>query len=104
MRKSVLLFAVLMVCADVTGGIGQAPSPSIEGVWKGTSVIITGTNAANSIPERQPNVVIFTKQYYSLITVAGTAPRPVLAPPKDPANPTDTEKIARYEHWDLMEA
>ncbi len=103
MRTFLIAAAAVGIVASATSvGFSQAkPSatPSIEGVWMGTSTIVTGANAANSVPKRQPNIFIYTKGYYTMITMGGTAPRPVLAPPKDPAKLTDAEKLARYEHW-----
>jgi hypothetical protein len=92
--------AVLGVLAFASGpGFGQArPSPSFEGVWQVTSVLNTGAGAANSIPDRQPNINIWTRRYYSR-TVADGPVRAVVPAPKDPARLTDAEKLARYEHW-----
>ncbi len=78
-------------------------APSIAGVWLGTSYVATGANAVAN-PNRQPNIFIYTKGYYSTIrqdsdTTPPLPPRPVLAPPKDPNKLTDAEKLARYEHW-----
>jgi hypothetical protein len=97
-----------LVAAAVTGVVSAAAvvgftqakpagNLSIEGVWKGTTQTATGPNAVN-IPDRQPNIVIYTKKYYGRVAAEG-APRAVLTPPKDAAKISDAEKLARYEHW-----
>ena len=102
MRAFLVAVAVVGVVASAADvGSSQAkPSaiPSLEGVWKNTSVIATGANAANSIPNRQPNINIWTKKHFSRVTADGQT-RPVLAPPKDQAKLADAEKLARYEHF-----
>jgi hypothetical protein len=55
--------------------------------------------AAVTISNPQPSLAIFTRGYYSAVVVTGTQPRAAVAPPKDPQNLTDAEKIARYEQW-----
>ena len=81
-------------------------TPSIEGVWQGTSTVVTGPSPSSN-PNRQPNLIIYAKKHYSLLTQDGgvrLSRRPVLAPPKDPNNLTDAEKLARYEHWAVVGA
>ena len=54
------------------------------------------------LPNRLPNIVIYTKNYYSIVTQDGRVPLPArkaVAPPKDPNKLTDAEKIARYDLW-----
>jgi hypothetical protein len=94
-----VVVGLVVLREDVGFGQGKpAAAPSIEGVWRVTSVITTGTNAANSLPNRQPNINIWTKKHYVRVTSDGPV-RPVLPPPKDPAKLTESEKLARYEHW-----
>ena len=69
----------------------------------GTSYVATGANAVAN-PQRQPNIVIYTKGYYGSVrqdsdTTPPLPSRPVLVAPKDPNKLTDAEKLARYEHW-----
>jgi hypothetical protein len=73
-------------------------------VWKIAELIIPGSlPGANGVDIRQgnrpPNLLIFTKGYYSELIEMGTASRPAVAPPTDPQHLTDAEKIARYEQW-----
>jgi hypothetical protein len=83
----------------------QATAPSLEGVWKGTTSVTTGPNASNN-PNRLPNIVTFSKTHYTVVTQDTAVPRPrvPLAPPKDPTNLTDAEKLARYEAWSSVNA
>jgi hypothetical protein len=102
MRALIIAAAVIgLVAARAEVGFSQAnaaTTPSLEGVWQATSVITTGPNAANSIPDRPFNINVWTKKYFSRITADGPA-RPVLPPARDPARLTDAEKLARYEHF-----
>ncbi|HVH28753.1 MAG TPA: hypothetical protein VM818_18445 [Vicinamibacterales bacterium] len=102
MRACLVAVAVVgLVAAAANVGFSQAKPaapPSIEGVWRTTSVIATGPNAGNNIPDRPFNINIWTKKYYSRFLYDGP-PRLVLAPPKDPNNLNTAEKLARYEHW-----
>ena len=102
MRATLVAAAVAGIVASAASvGFSQAkPSaaPSLEGVWRTTSVIATGPNAGNSIPDRPFNINIWTKKYYSRFLYDGP-PRSVLPPAKDPNNLTTAEKLARYEHW-----
>jgi hypothetical protein len=102
MRAFLIAGAVLgigVLSSDV--GFTQAkPSaaPSLEGVWEAVSVVATGPNAGKPITNRQFNMNIWTKGYFSRIVYDGP-PRSALLPVKDPNNLTTTEKLARYEHW-----
>jgi hypothetical protein len=62
------------------GQTSPAPTPSIVGVWEGTTQVRTGSNP-HTIPNRLPNLTIFTS--------GGSLP-----PLKTPGKPTDAEKIA----------
>jgi hypothetical protein len=76
-------------------------TPTIEGVWKGVSVVVAGPNGY-TIPNRLPAVIIYTKQHYSVLTQDSDgrqSPRQAPPPFKTPGKPTDAEKIALYEHW-----
>ena len=78
-----------------------ATVPSLEGVWKGVSIAVTGANAY-TIPNRLPMMIIYTKQHYSVLAQDGDGrqlPRQLPPPLKTPGKPTDAEKIALYELW-----
>jgi hypothetical protein len=80
---------------------GSATAQSIEGVWKGVSVVVTGANAY-TIPNRLPMMIIYTKRHYSVLAQDSDGrqlPRQAPPPFKTPGKPTDAEKIALYEHW-----
>jgi hypothetical protein len=96
------LVAALLVLAPVYL-FAQAKAPSIEGVWKVTSVVATGAGAASNTSP-QPSLVIFTKGYYSYTSLAGTAPRAAATPAKDPAKPTAAEALALYAMWNPLTA
>jgi hypothetical protein len=77
---------------------------SIEGVWKIAERTVPGGNArANGVAQTQnsprPNLLIFTKGYYSELIEMGVSPRPQVAPPANPQRVTDAEKIAFYDQW-----
>ena len=103
MRRLVSALAVMGFLAT-TGDIGSGQSgttPSIEGVWRGISATTTGANASSN-PKRQPMLLIYTKGYYAVVAQDAAVPLPprqAPAPPKNPAQLTDAEKIARYDFW-----
>jgi hypothetical protein len=90
--------AVGITVSAASVGLSQGKptsTPSVEGVWKRTSVVVTGANPSNTIP--RTSVYIYTKRHYSHVFEG--QPRKPLPPPKDPAKLTDAEKLARYEAW-----
>lgn len=97
-RATRLAAAALFLASPLLCQSAQPSASSIEGAWKVNERIVTGANAStNSTP--QPSLYIFTKQHYSIVALAGTTTRPETPASKDPANPTDAEKIALYTHW-----
>jgi hypothetical protein len=93
---SCVVFAALGFA--VFGQTKSLTPATLDGVWKISEIVTTGANAGtNRSP--QPSLVIFTKGYYSFLSVNGTQARPKVAPAKDPAKLTDAEKLARYEQW-----
>ena len=101
--RTLLLVAVsiaVLTGSSVTPVFGQ--SPSIEGVWEGTSTVLTGGPSPSSNPKRQPSIHIYTKGYWMITSQDAAVPMPPrTAPPplKTPGNPTDAEKIALYDFW-----
>jgi hypothetical protein len=93
-----------VLASTTTVGLRQsepAASRSIEGVWKGVSVVVTGADAYE-IPNRLPMMIIYTKRHYSVLAQDSDGrqePRPVPPPVKTPGKLTDAEKIARDEFW-----
>ena len=95
-RRIGFVVVVLVVAAHFIAA--QTP-PSLQGVWRVTSVVTTGAGASNN-PSPQPGIYIFTKQHYSIIFVRGTAPRKAVPDAANPAKLTDAEKITRFEAYD----
>lgn len=96
----------VIVASLVVGGWALAAAqsvPALQGAWRVTEVVVTGANAStNSSP--QPGLYVFTRQHYSIITVGGTTARKSPPAPKDPAKPTDAEKLAQYDVWNPFTA
>ena len=102
MRFKAGVIVVVLVLAASTWARAQT-TPSLQGAWRVTEIVVTGANAAtNKSP--QPSLYVFTRQHYSIMTVNGTAPRKDFGTPKDPARLSDAEKMARYEVWDAFTA
>jgi hypothetical protein len=98
-KKLVIFSVVIAALTFVVFGQTKSLTPAVfEGVWKVSEIVTTGANAGTN-RNPQPSVVIFTRGYYSYLSVNGTQPRPKFAPAKDPAKLTDAEKIARFEQW-----
>jgi hypothetical protein len=97
-----LVTIVLVSLAAVGNSAVQDPKKTqVEGVWKVAEVVAPPSNPnekGTSMTSPQPGLLIFTKGYYSGIAVTADQPR-TGASAKDPRNPTDAEKIARYEEW-----
>jgi hypothetical protein len=95
-------FLAMFLLVPMVASAQGAASP-IDGVWKVTEVVTTGANAA-TVTNAQPGIVIFTRGYYSWVSVNGTAARTQSAAAKDPAKLTDAEKVARYAEWNPFTA
>ena len=104
MRQLLVAIAVFMaIPPSMEGGQQSKPATalSVEGVWQGVSVSVTGADAY-TIPNRLPMMIIYTKRHYSVLAQDGDgrqSPRQVPPPLKTPGKPTDAEKIALYELW-----
>ena len=97
MRFNVGLIVALLTASGAALACAQATA-SIQGAWSVTEVVVTGANA-ETIKSPQPGLYIFTKQYFSIMRVNGTAPRKDFGSPHDAVNLTDAEKIESYEVW-----
>jgi hypothetical protein len=100
--KSYALSIVFCVLS-ATAVFAQEKRP-VEGVWKIIEVVAPSSNpaekgATTTDSNPQPSLVIFTRGYFSQLSVMGGQPRPAVEPAKDPQNLTDAEKIARFEQW-----
>jgi hypothetical protein len=101
MRRSIGAVVVLLVLGAWVNT--QSQSPSLEGAWRVSEVMVTGADASpNKTP--QPGLYIFTKKHYSILSVSGTEPRKPVPAAKDPDKLTDAEKLARFESWDVFTA
>ena len=74
---------------------------AFEGVWKVTKVV-SPDGVVDLYP--QPGFAIFTRGYYSIVRDNSSGPRPQAPAPKDPARPTDAEKLALYQEWSSIGA
>jgi hypothetical protein len=97
---SVVLGAAAAPSAVAAGKSGAA---SLDGVWKITNVTTTGANPS-TVANPQPGLFIFAHGHYSFVAVMGDKPRSAAPSAKDPARPTDAEKLAKYEEWSSIVA
>ena len=81
----------------VLGGLLATPmlaSPqSLEGVWRGTRMVVEGGQNAGTISgsDVQPRLLFYTQDHYSLLFVNGTEGRPLI-----PQDPTDADLVAAW--------
>jgi hypothetical protein len=99
-RTALAALAALALVAGASGAAAatKGKAGSIEGVWKVTDVVITGANPLK-IPHPQESLYIFSGGHYANVVVTGDKPRTASPAFKDPAKPTDAEKLTRYEEW-----
>jgi hypothetical protein len=97
MRKALIVAVVGgIMAAAASVGFSQG-KPSIQGVWRTTSVVTTGANpTTNTLPG---SLVIFTRNHYSVVEMNNARQFPSPPPPKVAGKLTDAEKLARYEDW-----
>ena len=102
LKKILFSFTALSVFLLLPNAAFTQTKNPIEGVWKIVEYVRPGKSSAEkdtTITNPQPGLIIFTGSYYSEVFVMGDQPRAAVAPVKDRQNPTDAEKIARYEQW-----
>ena len=92
------LAAGLMLAAATGAAAAGGKPASIDGVWKITHVEITGANPLK-VDHPMESLYLFTKGHYAVVQVTGETSRTASPAFKDPAKPTDAEKLARYEEW-----
>jgi hypothetical protein len=95
---SLLTAAALLTAPQAALAAGKG----LEGVWKVTDVIVTGANPLTN-PSPQASVYMFAHGHYSQIADTSRTPRTAVTV-KDPANPTDAEKLAKYGEWSPVAA
>jgi hypothetical protein len=71
---------------------------ALEGVWKVTKVAKLGSDAASDT-HPQPSLAIYSRGYFTILRDNSSEPRKPAPLAKDPAKPTDAEKLAKYEEW-----
>lgn len=94
------LLALCTFVASEPSAWAQEPmtTKSLEGVWMVTKVVKTGTDAGTDT-HPQPSIAMLYDGYYSVIRDTSSKPRKQAPAPKDPAHPSDAEKIAKYDEW-----
>jgi hypothetical protein len=75
---------------------------ALEGVWKVTKVVATGANPLD-IPNPAPSLYIFSRGHYANVADTSRTPRTSVTF-KDAANPTDAERLAKYQEWNFFAA
>ena len=97
--SALTIFAFISAVSRHTAfGQEALTAKSFEGVWKVTRFVTTGANARTDT-NPQPSLLIFYRGYYSIVRDNSREPRKQAPDPKDPAKPTDAEKIAKYDEW-----
>jgi hypothetical protein len=89
------------ICLGASSAAAQSAA-SIEGVWKTTSVVVTGENPF-TVSSPQPSLYIFARGHYSNVSDTSRTPRTAVSF-KDPANPTDAERLLKYAEWGPLAA
>jgi hypothetical protein len=96
MATGLALAVVSLAAPHVALAAGKAAS--IEGTWKITNVTVTGANPmTNASPG--PSLEIFSHGHYVYVVDGSPTPRTAASRAKDPAKPTDAEKLAKYQEW-----
>ncbi|HET9826373.1 MAG TPA: lipocalin-like domain-containing protein [Chitinophagaceae bacterium] len=105
--KKILFFTALLSAPLLAANLVLAQKKNqLEGVWRVVEVIVPGQNSGKdtTISTPQPGIVIFTKNYYSIVVIQSAQPRTAADQPKDAQNLTDAEKIARFTEWSPLVA
>src|SRR6058998_1368989 len=84
---------LLVLCTTVVSAQSSTKKP-IEGAWKVTEIVVTGTDASN-VANPQPGLIIFARKHYSIMWVPGNQPRSLFKG----EDPTNEEKIAAYDSF-----
>jgi len=92
MKKLLMVFACITALAVLLNVRSASAQGKLEGVWKLTEITIPGPNA-QKITNPQPNLVVFTKKHFIVVSVMGDKPRPNV--PQKGA--TDAQKVAAWE-------
>ena len=80
-----------------------AQAGSIEGAWKLVKIVRGGSQPLN-LTNPQPGYTIYSHGHYATITDNSPAARKPAPAPKDPANPTDADQLAKFAEWAPLQA
>lgn len=89
------------VAAGIVSLLAVAPAPPrarrapLEGVWQRLSVTYRGPDTTWTNVRPQPSLYIFTKGYYSMMFVPGTAPRT----PFTSGRPSAAERVTAFDSF-----
>ena len=80
-----------------------AQAGSIEGAWKLVKIVRGGSQPVN-LTNPQPGYTIYSHGHYATVTDNSDAARKPAPAPKDPANPTDGDRLAKFGEWAPLQA
>jgi len=80
-----------------------AQAGSIEGAWKLVKIVRTGSQPVN-LTNPQPGFTIYAHGHYATVTDNSPAARKAAPALKDPANPTDADRLAKFAEWGPVQA
>ena len=84
---------LLVLCITAVSAQSSIKKP-IEGAWKVTEIVVTGTDAS-TVANPQPGLIIFARKHYSVMWIPGNQPRSLFKG----EDPTNEEKIAAYDSF-----
>ena len=92
MRTTLVRLFILVAGISLTGVV--LAQNGLEGVWQIEEATIVGGENEGTNSDPQPNLYIFTGQYYSTVIVPGDSPRQQLSDEN-----TDEERLAAYDNF-----
>ena len=102
-RTAVIVLATMASMGFSQIAAAQAAATPLDGVWKVTKYVATGADPS-TVANPQASLIIFSRGYYSYISVGGDGPRTASPAAKDPTKLSDAEKLARYDEWNRVTA
>jgi hypothetical protein len=97
-RPRRLALAAFAAVALTQPAAAAQTAQSFEGVWKLTRIVRAGPKGPVEA-HPQGSLLMFHQGYYSVLIDYSPQARKPAPEPKDPARPTDAEKIAKYDEW-----
>jgi hypothetical protein len=98
-----LVGPALAAAAVLAPHAALAQANGLDGVWKLTSIVRTGSQPVN-LTSPAPGYTFYARGHYATITDNSPARRTAAPAPKDPANPTDADRLAKFAEWSPMQA